>query len=161
MPSSMKLQKFSTLFKVSPSPLLGPATGRPPAVGVCLISSPFPAKNFYFSLITLPPVPPALKQGEQVKAGKILTFCPLWVLSEPCRCLTLTLFLVWCFHGYFPTHTYSMAKGDSPAVPLRDKQTPLTHFWSIASIHVSSPPTTSGKAGHPRQSHLFTLRSEL
>lgn len=146
MPSSGKPSQFSTLFKVSPSPRLGPATGRPPAVGMCLISSPFPAKNFYFSLTTLPPVPPALKQGEQVRAGKTLTCCPLWVLSEPCRCLTLTLFLVWCFHAYFP---------------LRGKQTLLTHFWCIASIHVSSPPTMSRKAGHPRQSHLFPLRSEL
>lgn len=144
MPSSGKPSKFSTLFKVSPSSRHGPATGRPPAVGMCLISSPFPAKSFYFSLAVLPPVPPALKQGEQVKAGK--TYCLLWVLSEPCRCLTLTLFLVWCIHAYFP---------------LRGKQTPLTHFWPIASIHVSSPPTMSRKAGHPRQSHLFTLRSEL
>lgn len=36
-----------------------------------------------------------------------------------------------------------MAKGTFPAVPMRSKWTPSTHFWSIASIHVSFAPTKS------------------
>lgn len=36
-----------------------------------------------------------------------------------------------------------MAKGTSPAVLMRSKGTPPTHFWSIASIHVFFAPTKS------------------
>lgn len=99
-------------------------------------------------------------EGGQMKARKILTCCLLLVPSELCRCLTLILFLVWCFRGICTIHTHSTAKGLSPAVLWgEDVKTSEPHPVYRKYSYILSP-TRSGRMGNLMQSFVFTPMSE-